>query len=240
MNPGIVIQARLASTRLPGKSLLPARGLPLIGWVLRRLAFARLPIILAVPEKELPEFLFLKEKTWMNAGGVLHSPEPRFEIFGGEEQDVLGRYVSAARAFDVDPIVRVTGDNPLTSVEGLLFVLEKFLLQPPDLAHPVGLPHGSGVEIISRRSLELANLEALLPYEREHVTPYFYRSPGRFRILPVPVPAPLVCPDFRTTVDTMEDLKRFERIAKEVPPRGGYIRLADAISFFEVSRRNGG
>lgn len=240
MNPGIVIQARLASTRLPRKSLLHIEGAPLVAWVLRRLAFARLKIVLAVPESEVPEFLFLKNKTWVDRTPVLHSPEPSLEIFGGDGEDVLGRYLSAARSFDLDPIIRVTGDNPLTSVEGLLAVLHRFLLSPVDLAHPVGLPHGSGVEVIRRSSLELVAGEARLPYEREHVTPYFYKNPSRFRILPVDVPGHLVCPEFRTTVDTMEDFRRFERIAKEVPPRGGYLRLEDAIRFFEASRRSGG
>lgn len=240
MNPVIVIQVRLASTRLARKSLLPVEGLPLIAWVLRRLVFARLPIVLAVPMAEVGEFSFLKKKTWADRKQRIHSPETAVEIFGGDENDVLGRYLSAARSVDADPIIRVTGDNPLTSVEGLLSILNQFLLKGVDLAHPVGLPHGSGVEVIRRSSLEVADAEARKPHEREHVTPYFYQNPARFRILPVPVPKELTSSEFRTTVDTIEDFKKFERMAREIPPRGGYLRLADAIRFFEASRRNGG
>ncbi len=238
MNPVIVIQARLGSVRLPGKSLKLIQGIPLVGWLLRRLVYTGLPIVLAVPRKEMDDFSILKNHAWLDANGVLSPPAFSLEIFGGDESNVLDRYVCAAKHFDADPVIRVTGDNPLTSVEGLKIVLDRYRIQPTDLLHPVGLPHGSGVEVISRQALETANLEGMDPYSREHVTPYLYQNPGRFRVLQVPMPASISYPEIRTTVDTPEDFLRFENVVRTVPARNGYLRLADALIFLKDGRQN--
>lgn len=218
-NPVIIIQARLGSTRLPGKVLKDAVGRPLLAWLLSRLTHAGLPTVLAVPREEQGQFTEL-------------AAEFPIQVFGGDGEDVLDRYAEAARANGADPVIRVTGDNPLTSVTCLRLCLERFEQMGADLCHPVGLPYGAGVEVVGRQALEAAWKNAREPDEREHVTRWIYKNPGRFEIIPHEVPPDHHAPDLRVTVDTDEDFARFEAIARSVKPRK-YIRLVDAIAFLQ-------
>ncbi|MBN8216597.1 MAG: NTP transferase domain-containing protein [Spirochaetes bacterium] len=216
-HPVIIIQARLSSTRLAGKVLREAGGRPMIAWLLERLSFAKCPVVLAVPREDAPRFEPLTR-------------EFPVQLFPGSEQDVLDRYAEAARANGADPIIRVTGDNPLTSVECLALCLEKHAAMAADLTHPVGLPYGAGVEVISRQALEAAWTGGRESDDREHVTRYIYKNPGRFEIVPMPVPEAYQGSDLRVTIDTEEDFRRFESIVGHVKPRR-YLRLLDAMKF---------
>src|SRR5262249_30323565 len=162
-----------------------------------------------VPEKDFREFVFLKKLEWVSRGGPILPGEISFEIFGGSEEDVLARYLGAARKYDADPVIRVTGDNPLTSVECLGLSLDFFRRHLPDMGFLEGLPYGSGVEVIRPQALETALAESRPGHAREHVAPYIYQNPKRFRILSEKAPKEYWHSEIRTTVDTAEDFRRF-------------------------------
>jgi spore coat polysaccharide biosynthesis protein SpsF len=190
---GIVLQARLDSTRLPGKALLElAPNRPLLLLVMQALARIRADVrILATEPASARVFRPLARR----AG---------FEVLVGSRDNVLGRFCSAARAFNLDTIVRATGDNPLVSFELASRILDEHLRIGADCSGYNGIAIGSGVEVLSRRALLAAGKAKTDGYEREHVTPYLYRHPELFGIHR-PLAGPAFRSNARITVDTPED-----------------------------------
>jgi len=204
MSTAVILQSRRGSTRLPGKAFLPLGGRALTHTVLEALRAAREPevFILAVPQGDLEAFAPLAE-------------EHGFRLFGGSEEDVLARYAGAAAMSACDTIVRATGDNPFVCPQLLDEIVRAHSAQSARsagdvaLSHYLGIPPGSGVEVISASALAEADRQAGTPYEREHVTPWIYANRPRFI---VEEPDLALDPGIRLTVDTAEDLARAERI----------------------------
>jgi spore coat polysaccharide biosynthesis protein SpsF len=192
----IVLQARLASSRLPGKSLLPLGGKPLVLRVMEALnhvpAGAR---ILACPEDCAAPFAPLAA-----AAG--------FELLPGPGDDVLARYCLAARRFNISRIIRATGDNPFVFADAALAINAEALALGADYAGYGGLPHGAGVESINAAALLRAETEAAAAGEREHVCPYLYGHPELFLLHRPLAPPRWQAPPVRLTVDTREDYDR--------------------------------
>jgi spore coat polysaccharide biosynthesis protein SpsF len=194
---GLVVQARMGSTRLPGKALLPLGGTTLTDQVLTRLA--DLPVearILATDEA--------------SARALGPAAARRgYELLVGPAEDVLARYCLAISRYGLDLVVRATGDNPLVSAELALLLLEERSRRVeggrPDYLAQVGMPLGMGVELVSATALLRAEAEALLASEREHVCPYLYAHPDIFTIERLPAPEGYDFKGGRVTVDTAED-----------------------------------
>jgi spore coat polysaccharide biosynthesis protein SpsF len=172
---GIIIQARVNASRLPGKVLLPLpqnAGRTLLDQVVANAA-AVVPkpeIILATstnPENDILEQAAVKN-------GI--------HFFRGEEQDVLARFYQAARAHKLNTIVRLTADNPFIDPGLLSQTLQQHLLSGVDYTGTVGLPLGANLELFSFRALEQAFREARAAEHREHVTPYIRLNPGLFSL----------------------------------------------------------
>ena len=205
----LVLQARLDSTRLNGKSLLPLGGQPLILRVME--AFAFLPCdkkILACPEDCVSSFSPLAEK----AG---------FSLVAGPKEDVLARYCLAIRQSGAERIIRATGDNPFVFIDAAEALNREAEVLGADYAGYGGLPLGAGVESIASEALLRAEKEAKDKAEREHVCPYLY-SHGEYFKLHRPL-APVVWqgPKLTLTVDTREDYEKavllYERLLA-LPP----------------------
>lgn len=126
-------------------------------------------------------------------------------VYVGPKDDVLARYVLAARETGAHRLVRATGDNPLVSAVMANATLDLSDETGADYAGFGELPVGSGVEVIDVRALEQAYTEAEDPYEREHVAPFLYRRPERFRIEIPPAPEQYRAPGTRITLDTADD-----------------------------------
>lgn len=190
---GVFVQVRLDSNRLPEKALLDLAGRPLIGHVMQALSGVPAEVHALVSEER--------------SAAVLEplAEEYGFALFSGDPEDVLRRYADAVRHFGVDTVVRATGDNPLVSARLVREILQLHEERAADLSGFDDLPLGTGVEILSREALLRADARAVDPYEREHVSPYLYRHPDRFRILRTPAPEPYRLPEGRVTVDTPED-----------------------------------
>jgi spore coat polysaccharide biosynthesis protein SpsF len=197
----VILQARLDSSRLPRKALLPLEGRPLIFRVME--ALKRLPAgihILACPEDSVPDFKAPAEQA-------------EFELFPGSKDDVLGRYCGAIRRFQVDFLIRATGDNPFVFIDAAEAINREGLEHGAAYAGYYGLPHGAGVEAVAAEALLRAEREAVLASEREHVCPYLYNHGELFRIHRPLAPALWQGLSLRVTVDTQEDYERAQLLS---------------------------
>jgi spore coat polysaccharide biosynthesis protein SpsF len=218
--PGILLQARMASTRLPGKALELLDQRPLLEHCLRRLTSAGVArVVLATTT--------LEEDT------ILCELASRLGIavYRGSDADVLGRMAGAAEAFDLDPVVRATGDNPGVDIEAAARVLAALNGLHADYVCEDGLPYGAAVEAVTRDALTRAAREAREPDDREHVTTWVKRRSDLWNLaFPAP-PMPLRRPDVRVTVDTPADLayvrKLFARAGSDDPSLRALIEAAD-------------
>lgn len=158
-----LIQARMSSSRLPGKVLLPLQGLPMIVYMARRAARAgRVDQVVVVTSTD-PSDTPLAEA--LAAAGIAH--------FRGSLDDVLARYAAAAEAFAAEVVVRLTGDCPLIDPAVIDAVVALRAASGADYASnvdPPTFPDGLDVECFTRRALERTHAEARRGSEREHVT----------------------------------------------------------------------
>ena len=201
---GVFLQARLASSRLPNKALLELGGRTVVEQAMRSLRLLPAARHVLVTDAASAELL-----------------EPRaaacgFDLFVGPEEDVLERFVLAARSYEVDEIVRATGDNPLVSALLARMAVSEFRRREADYFGYDGPPLGTGVEILARPALERALRESTDAYDHEHVSPYLYRHPQSFRVVRIPAPPAYCLPYARVTVDTADDYRFITRIYTEL------------------------
>jgi spore coat polysaccharide biosynthesis protein SpsF len=196
MRTVLVVQARLDSSRLPDKSLLPLGGRPLVFRVME--ALSRLPCTvkaLACPEDCAASFAPL-------------AAEAGYELLGGPREDVLARYALAIRRFGADRVIRATGDNPFVFADAAWALEQEAEALDAGYAGYSGLPYGAGTESVTAAALLRAEKEAAALPEREHVCPYLYGHPELFRLHRPLAPLCWQSPDIRLTVDTREDYER--------------------------------
>jgi spore coat polysaccharide biosynthesis protein SpsF len=197
MKTAAIIQARMNSSRLPGKVLMDLAGDTVLARVVRRLRRANL----------IDEIVVATTCSAVDQAIVDECQRLRVRIFRGEENDVLDRYYHAAQGIDADGIVRITGDCPLIDPQITDNTIRWFLDQQPDYASNTlerTYPRGLDTEVMTWDALACAWREAHVPYQRTHVTPYLYENPDRFDILAVK--GPVDYSDHRWTLDTPEDL----------------------------------
>lgn len=213
---GIFVQVRLGSMRLPGKALLPLGGSTVIEQVMAALS--------AVPAAALA--LLTDE----DSAGALEQPARRhgYAVVVGPREDVLARYTSAVRRFNVDTVVRATGDSPLVSAPLAREILAIHEAAGADLSHFLGCPLGTGVEVIASRALEQAGTHASDPAEREHISTYLYRNRERFTILEPAVPAEIEQLYANVSVDTPEDYARLLAIYADLH-HGAPLKVRDVV-----------
>jgi spore coat polysaccharide biosynthesis protein SpsF len=214
-----IIQARMQSKRLPGKSMKVIGGKPIIAHVIERAqmmeGISRVVVATCKDNEPLIE--------------CAHSMGA--DAFVGSEHNVLERYTLAAREFGGDFIVRITGDNPFTDVEYGSYAIEKALESNADLSSVSGIPLGTGIEVIKREALERAFSEGTTPYHFEHVTPFIKEHPELFRIERFEISVENPFPHLRLTVDTDEDFQLAALVCESIY-MGKPFLLADLVGFF--------
>jgi spore coat polysaccharide biosynthesis protein SpsF len=202
-----IIQARMGSTRLPGKVLKDIQGKPMLWYVVERTkkAHAVNQVVVATTTDIGDDAI----TSFCQALGYLY--------YRGSIQDVLDRFYQAAKTYKADIVVRITSDCPLIDPELIDLTVNALLLHDVDFAtnrlpppftrtYPIGLD----VEVCTFAALERAWHEASSQHEREHVMPYFYEKEGRFKIFQVNNSV-----DYgrlRWTVDTQADLEVIRKI----------------------------
>lgn len=174
MNTAIVVQARMGSSRLPGKVTLPVAGAPLLLRMLERVQAVKTPHTLVVATTTLAEDDPV-EALCKNAG---------FAVFRGHPTDLLDRHVRAAEAVRADVVAKIPSDCPLIDPRVIDRVLAAFDPERHDFLsnlHPATYPDGNDVEVMPLSALQVAHREAKKPHEREHTTPFLWDNPARFR-----------------------------------------------------------
>jgi spore coat polysaccharide biosynthesis protein SpsF len=198
----IILQARMASTRLPGKALASIGARTLIGHCLARLRIAEAaPVVLATTTNREDDVL------------VATAAKYGVPTFRGPADDVLSRYVLAAQSVGARFVVRATGDNPAVDIGGPDRVLAALRSTHADYVIEDGMPYGGAVEGVTVDALVRASELATSAADREHVTPWIRRDRTRFTAVQIPAPAALRRPDVRVTVDTSDDLTFMQHVA---------------------------
>lgn len=166
-----IIQARLGSTRLPGKVLKKIHSKTILELVIERVKKAKMVdrVCVALPLTKENDIL---ENVVRKAGAL---------VFRGSESDVLARFYGAAKKYKAKDIVRICADCPLIDFNVIDQVIDFYIKGGFDYAsnvHPPTFPDGLDVEVFNFKTLEKSHQEARLPEEREHVYPYFYKIQG--------------------------------------------------------------
>lgn len=208
-----IIQARMGSSRLPGKVLMDLGGGTVLSRVVQRSSRSKLATQTIVAT------------TFLAKDDVVASECKRLgvAVFRGSEANVLDRYYQAALQHEAAIVVRVTADNPLVDPDLIDDVVRAILASHADYVNnrsPRFYPQGLDVEAFTFVALEQAWRQAKKQYEREHVTPYFYEHPELFDC--VSVRGPFDCSHHRWTLDTAEDLC----VIREI-----YSRLSNSDKF---------
>ncbi len=222
MKTAIIIQARMTSTRLPGKILKMVLDKPLLEYQIERLKRVNRAdqIIIATTINET-------DNPIVDLCNKMEVP-----FYRGSEQDVLARYYYAAREKQADVIVRVTSDCPLIDPQVIDKVIGFYLNHKSDCDYVANVlertyPRGMDTEVFSFQGLEEAFREAVDPPEREHVTPFFYRHPERYRLSNVAYHENQS--QHRWTVDTIEDFLLIKNIIEELYPSNPTFTFEDVL-----------
>jgi len=206
-----IIQARMGSTRLPGKVMMKVdKTNTILSHVINQLKNSKKIDRLIIATTDLQEDDII----------VNHAKILKTDLFRGNAVDVLDRYYQCAKKISSKIIVRITADNPLIDPDIVDDVINQFLKNSFDYitnANPRTYPYGTEVEVFSFQALEEASNNAENPSEREHVTPYFHNNKEEFKISNIKLTENLS--HLRWTVDRENDLKFVKKIISEIKNR---------------------
>jgi spore coat polysaccharide biosynthesis protein SpsF (cytidylyltransferase family) len=219
----VVVSARMASSRCPGKALAPLAGRPLLEVLLTRMQASGLPVVLATSVNPENDALAA-------AAGRCGVP-----VFRGDEDDVLRRHLECARAHGAEHVVRVTGDNPLTDLETLELLRREQLAAAADYTYVPGEALLMGIlpELVSRQALERSWERGEPRHRSELVTLYIKEHPAEFRIRTVELPAGLYRADCRLTVDEAADVELMQRLFERLARPGHNVTTREAIELLD-------
>lgn len=218
-----IIQARMASGRLPGKAVLPLNGLPVIKHNIRRAQSA------SIIDEVIVATTFHKSDDLIKE----YATEAGAKVYRGSEDDVLGRLYRASKETNDDVIVRLTGDNPLVPTELIDEVGKYVLNNSADYASNKiqrTFPLGMDAEALTLQSLAEVHEETRDPYYREHATKYFREEKNEFEIQNVAVNDVYgesisgFSPNIRLTLDEANDYELFNNLYEKIP----YETILDA------------
>ena len=221
-----VIQARMGSTRLPGKVLKPIAGKPLLWHIVHRLKRSQFIEKIAIATSTNPRDDAIVEFGRENSVAVVRGPE----------DDVLARFARAAELLDADIIVRVSADAPFVDAGFIDHLVAALIEQNGDyvLLEEGAVTGHEGVDPFSRRALDKLMMDASDdPVAREHVTGYFKLHPDFVRIARAPAYPELAHAVGRLTVDTPDDLAFAETLHERMAAKAGEASLADLLLLLE-------
>ena len=222
METAIILQARLGSKRLPGKVLKKINGKTILEYVINRLKKTKLSknIIVATTNREEDKKIIKVAK------------KTNCHTFRGSTNNVLNRYYKAAVHYKVKNIVRICADCPLIDPKIINKVYFFYLKNNYDyVSNKIfpSYPPGMGVEILNFQSLKKANKLTKNSYDKEHVTPYIYKNPKKFKIKNVGLKKKLL--NYRIVLDYIEDFKLISNIQKHFNKQRKDFTLKDIIKY---------
>jgi spore coat polysaccharide biosynthesis protein SpsF len=220
-----IIQARMGSTRLPGKVLMPLAGKPLLWHTIHRLRKCKSLNAIVVATSTLAE----------NDAIAALAESEGIPVFRGPEEDVLARFAACASAFEADVVVRVNADAPLIDPALIDKLVQRLIAADADyVMPPPGAPcFHDGVDPMSRRVLDkLMRVAHHDPLAREHVTG-FLKAHRRFaRITLIDVEPALAVAGPRLSIDTLEDLAFFEQLYRRLGAPAGELDLRAVAALY--------
>ena len=223
---GIVIQARMGSSRLPGKVLKEIQGEPLLGRLCQRVRLSRQADVIGVATSDRPGDEPISDACL----------EWGIPVFRGSETDVLARFLGAAKAWNLTAVVRVTADNPLTDPSGIDELIRQYKETAADVVHNNhrrGYPCGTGAELVRLSVLEQSHHHSVSAVDREHVTSFARRNPQRFSCVKINAEEEFFRPHYFLTVDYAEDLSLLRKIYAHFGGRDD-TRLSDIVNFLDL------
>ena len=227
MSAAAIVQARMGSTRLPGKTLAPLGDSTVIDWVIDRVSAAALVDDVIIATTTLANDDALAE----------HLRERGIRCVRGDADDVLSRYMLAARETSASVYVRITADCPFVDPEiidtavGAIAATDG--VDYASTSQAGYYPRGLDVEAFRPDALIEADRLASDRDEREHVTLYIYRHPERFAIAAVPGPTWVRRPDLRFTVDEPEDLDLVRAVVGGLGATPASLITSDVVDFLD-------
>lgn len=219
---GLFLQVRLSSSRLPGKALMNLCGKSILFHVLERMNVVPADVRVILTNKDCRDIF---KETALRMG---------WEIFEGDDQNVLKRFVDAAKYYNVDIIIRATADNPLLSSEIALETIDLFNKDKCDLAYLAPIPYGSGVEVINSEILIDSLTKTNTPYDFEHVTPYIYQNNTQYKIKSENFhDIEIAREDVRLTIDTIDDFEKMNHLFRNLYKDGWNTKIKTIINLFD-------
>jgi spore coat polysaccharide biosynthesis protein SpsF len=220
-----IIQAHMASTRLPGKVLMDIAGKTMLERVVCRIQRCQQVDDVVVATSTLPR----------DDAIVVACENMGVSAFRGSDCDVLDRFTLAARFQGANVCVRITSDCPLVDPKLSDHIISRFLLANPPVDYasnkiPQSYPRGLDTEVFTADALELAHQYATERYQRVHVTPYIYEHPEQFELLSVISDVDRA--NWRWTVDTSEDLEFVRQIYDRLGPDDKFA-WSDVVGLLE-------
>lgn len=218
-NVAIIIQARMGSSRLPGKVMMCHSGIPQIQHVVDRMRHSKLSsrVLVATSVNDNNKIL----KDYLDTKGIAW--------YAGSEDNVLERYIETAKSIDAEIVVRVTADNPLTSAVCIDKMIESHIQKEADYTTMDHLPLGITAEVVNLDTLEyIYSKNNLTSMDKEHVTYYISKHTNEFVVNYMEAPEELYAPEVSFTVDTEEEFKKMSFIYEKLY-NGDYINVEDAL-----------
>ena len=223
------IEARMTSSRLPGKVVKEIMGRPALELLIERLRSV----------KEIQEIVVAT--TINKTDDVIEELCRRLKVkcFRGSENDVLGRVCGAVQSVSGDIIIEITGDCPLVDPDIIRTCLKLYLEGQCDYLSNGSLkrtfPDGLDVQVFSAKALEEINRLSSDPVDREHVTHYFYTHPEQFRLKNYEANDELCWPELAITLDTPEDLRLITAIFEALYPSNRLFSAYDIVRYLKAN-----
>jgi spore coat polysaccharide biosynthesis protein SpsF len=217
------IEARMTSSRLPGKVLMPALGKPMLGRLIERLRSVPLlsEIVLATTTNPTDDVL---EKFAHDEG---------IAVFRGSENDVMTRVIGAAESVGADVVVEITGDCPIIDPDIVSQTIQMFLSNPKadyvSNAHLRSYPDGMDVQVFSLNTLKNSATLTSDPLDHEHVTLHIRNHPELFPAVHLVAPPSLFWPELGLTLDEQADYVLLEKIINKLEPQNPLFGCREVI-----------
>lgn len=229
MSTGLIIQARMSSSRLPGKVMKKLSGKEVLWHMVTRCRLAKnidhIVVATSIAKSDDVIYKFCRA----------HS----FPVYRGSLNDVSSRYYKAAKKYRLNTIIRITADCPLIQPEIIDLCLKKFVQADFDylsnyLFFKTYFPIGQSVEIFSLKTLELTYKNATTLFEREHISPYVCANKnGQFKIAPLVKALPAFARNYRLTLDYPQDYKLISSLYDKFYLEGEIVDLKKVIRFLD-------
>ena len=232
----LILQARMGSTRLLGKSMMDLAGAPLVGRIIERVKRCTKvhEIVLATTEKLEDDVLEKLAQSYL------------ISAFRGSENDLVDRYYQAARAFNASIVVRLPADNPVPEPSEIDRIIEYHLKGQSDFSSNLaqvfanGYPNGIGAEVFNFEILERVWLTSIDPQKREHLHLNFFdytsqksADPDRYQVGTVECPQEFRRPELVLDVNTQEEYEFIRKLYEYLYPRNPKFHITDIIEWYD-------